>query len=204
MGRARAAGLSAGIYKTAAVARRILPPPKTYDRKGATPMATARKVDPIPEGWHTAIPSLVVHDATAALAFYGQAFGAVETLRLPYPDGRIGHAELRIGAATVMLADEHPDRGYLSPRSLGGSPVSLMLYVEDADAWFARAVTAGATVKCELRNEFYGDRSAQVVDPFGHVWTLSTRIEDLDATEVVRRFEALLASSPGTATEEAT
>lgn len=149
-------------------------------------------VNPIPDGWHGAIPSLVVHDAKAALDFYREAFGATETMRLAYPDGRIAHAEIAIGRATVMLADEHPDLGYRSPRALGGSPVALMLYVDDVDARFERAVAVGATVKCPLRDEFHGDRSGQVVDPFGHVWTLSSRIEEVDAATMQRRLDDLM------------
>ena len=166
-------------------------------------MATADARGPVTNGPEAIIPTLLVHDATAALAFYRRAFGAEETMRLPYPDGRIGHAEIRIGAAPVMLADEHPDLGYLAPRSLGGSPVPLTLYVDDAGAWLERAVEAGAIVKCPLRDEFHGDRTAQVVDPFGHVWTLSTRIEAVDTQEIVRRFHALTAQSASAPTEDA-
>lgn len=151
-------------------------------------------VKPVPDGYHAAIPSLTVHDATAAIAFYIEAFGATETARLTYPDGRIGHAELDIDGAPVMLADEHPDQGFLGPRSLGGSPVGLMLYVDDADARFARAVAAGATVRRPVEDQFYGDRSGQLEDPFGHVWTLATRIEDISSEEMTRRFDACFAS----------
>lgn len=143
---------------------------------------------PVPDGHHAAIPSLIVHDAVAALAFYRDAFGATETLRLAYPDGRIAHAEIAIGGAPVMLADEHPDLGFVSPRTLGGSPVGLTVYVEDVDASFARAIAAGATVRRDISDEFYGDRSGQFTDPFGHVWTLSTRIEDVANEEMIRRF----------------
>lgn len=150
-------------------------------------------VKPATDGHHAAIPTLIVHEATAAIAFYIEAFGATETSRLTYPDGRTGHAEIDIRGALVMLADEHPDHGFLGPRSLGGSPVVLTLHVDDPDAHFARAVAAGATMRSPVENQFYGDRSGQVEDPFGHVWTLATRIEDLSNEEMTRRFDACLA-----------
>jgi PhnB protein len=147
---------------------------------------------PIPADRRAATPYLVVDDAARALAFYRDAFDAVETLRLTYPDGRIGHAEFRIGEGAFMLADEHPDLGFLGPRRLAGTAVGFMLYVEDADASVARAVQAGASTDRPLRDEFHGDRVGDVVDPFGHRWTLATRIEDVSSEEIRRRFDAAM------------
>ncbi len=153
--------------------------------------------EPIPEDRRTATPYLVVANAARALGFYRDAFGAVETLRLAWPDGRIGHAEIRIGDAAIMLADEHPEADCVGPRALGGSPVSLMLYVADVDAAFARAVAAGARIKRGLADEFHGDRVGHLVDPFGHNWTLASRIEDVPDEEIRRRFDqALRSASP--------
>src|SRR3954469_17814594 len=135
-------------------------------------------VKPIPEGYHSVTPHLIVNNGAAAIDFYKKAFGAVELFRMPAPDGKIGHAEIKIGDSPVMLADEHPEMGYQGPESLGGSPVSLMIYVEDVDKIFEQAVTAGAKVKEALQDKFYGDRLGTVTDPFGHVWHLATHKED--------------------------
>jgi PhnB protein len=129
-----------------------------------------------------------VKDARAALDFYARAFGAEELFRLTDPTGRIGHAEIRIGSTVLMLADEHPDFGTLSPPSIGGSPVSFHVRVDDADAAVDRAVEAGATLLRPLRNEFYGARSGMVADPFGYKWFLAHEIEQVDAAEMQRRF----------------
>ena len=150
---------------------------------------------PVPENLSAVIPYLVVDGAVRALDFYREAFAAVETMRLTYPDGRISHAEIRIGGAAVMLADEHPEADCMGPATFGGSAVGLMLYVADVDAAFARAVAAGARVKRDLRNEFYGDRAGHLVDPFGHQWTLASRIEEVSAEELRRRFEAAVGST---------
>ncbi len=152
-------------------------------------------VQPIPEDRRTATPYLVVADAARALGFYRDAFGAVETMRLAYPDGRVGHAEIRIGDAAIMLADEHPEFDCLGPATLGGSPVGLVLYVADVDAAFAHAVAAGARIKREVRDEFYGDRVGDLVDPFGHNWTLASRIEEVSTDEIRRRFDAAVRSA---------
>jgi PhnB protein len=148
-------------------------------------------IKPIPDGYHTATPYLIVHDAKAALAFYVQAFGAVELMRLEGPDGKVGHAEIRIGDSPIMLADEHPQMGFRSPRALGGTPVSLMLYVEDVDARFARALAAGAKALRPVQDQFYGDRSGTLEDPFGHVWTIGTHVEDVSPEEIQRRVAAM-------------
>ena len=147
---------------------------------------------PVPEGYHTATPYLIVNDAARALEFYARAFGAKELMRFAAPDGKIGHAEIRIGDSVIMLADEHPEMGYRSPRALGGSPVSLMLYLDDVDASFARALGAGAVQLRAPENQFYGDRSGTLADPFGHVWTLATHVEDVAPDELQRRAAAAM------------
>jgi PhnB protein len=147
-------------------------------------------VQPVPEGYHTATPYLIVNDAARALDFYARAFGAKELMRFAAPDGKIGHAEIRIGDSVIMLADEYPQMGYRGPQALGGTPVSILLYLDDVDARFARALAAGAIQQRAVENQFYGDRSGTLVDPFGHVWTLSTHVEDVDPEELERRAQA--------------
>jgi PhnB protein len=154
-------------------------------------------VKPIPDGYHTATPYLIVKDAGRALEFYKKAFGATELMRLEGPDGKIGHAEICIGDSPIMLADEFPDMGYRSPQALGGSPISICLYVEDVDALFQQALAAGATVVRPVKDQFYGDRSGTLSDPFGHVWTIATHKEDLSPEEVRRRSEAFLKQHAG-------
>jgi PhnB protein len=149
----------------------------------------ASAVKPIPEGYHSVTPYLIVKGAAQAIAFYEQAFAAEELYRMPMPDGRIGHAELRIGDSRIMLADEHPDVGALSPGSVGGTPVTIHLYVEDVDATFARATAAGARVTRPLADQFYGDRLGVLTDPFGHVWSVATHREDVSEEELRRRAE---------------
>jgi len=144
-------------------------------------------VKPIPDGYHSVTPYLIVHDAAAALEFYRKALGAVELMRLPAPGGRIGHAEFRIGDSPVMLADENPAMNAKSPRTIGGSPVSLMVYVEDVDALVAQAVAAGATLVRPVANQFYGDRTGGIDDPFGYHWYLATHVEDVPPDELERR-----------------
>ena len=150
-------------------------------------------VKPIPDGRAGAIPYICVDDAAEAIAFYGRAFGALEVLRFTDPGGKIGHAEIEIGAACVMLADAYPDHGFKSPKGYGGSPVSIHLFVEDVDGMMARAVAAGASVLRPAEDQFYGDRSGKLEDPFGHVWLLSTRKENLSREEMQKRFAALMA-----------
>jgi PhnB protein len=152
------------------------------------------KVKPIPEGYHTATPYLIVSGAAKALEFYQRAFGARELFR--FPDGdRIGHAEIQIGDSRIMLADEHPDMGARSPRSIGGSPVSIMLYVEDVDAATSQAVAAGAKLQRPVEDKFYGDRSGSIEDPFGHLWHIATHKEDLTPEELGRRAAAASAAA---------
>lgn len=144
-------------------------------------------VQPIPENQRGITPYLCVRDAARAIEFYKAAFGAKETMRIGAPGGRIGHAEVRFGDASLMLADEFPDMEFRGPQTLGGSPVMLHLYVEDADAAVERAVKAGATLKRPVADQFYGDRGGQIVDPFGHAWWLATRKEDLSREEIEKR-----------------
>lgn len=150
---------------------------------------------PIPEGYHAATPYLIIKGAAEAIEFYKRAFGASELLRMADPQGRVGHAEIKIGDSVIMLADEHPAMGYRSPRSLGGSSVSILLYLEDVDTVFQRAVKTGARVLRPVANQFYGDRSGTLEDPFGHVWTVATHVEDVPPEEMQRRAEAAMRSA---------
>ena len=143
----------------------------------------------IPEGYHSVTPYIVVDGAEDAIRFYVAAFGATEVLRLSMGD-KIGHAEIKIRDSHVMLSDEWPDMDIRGPKSRGGATSSLMIYVEDADAAFARAVAAGATVERPVEDQFYGDRNGAIVDPFGHRWTISTHVEDVPEDEMTRRMEA--------------
>ncbi|HEX8070644.1 MAG TPA: VOC family protein [Pyrinomonadaceae bacterium] len=148
------------------------------------------KVKPIPEGYHTVTPYLIVGDAARAIEFYKEAFGATELFRMAGPDGRVGHAEIRIGDSHVMLSDEHPQMNARGPQSFGGSPVSFVLYVEDVDAAVERAVAAGAKLVRPVADQFYGDRTGGVEDPFGHAWYIATHIEDVAPEELQRRAAA--------------
>ncbi|PYS72938.1 MAG: glyoxalase [Acidobacteria bacterium] len=155
-------------------------------------------VKTIPEGYHSVTPYLIVRGAAEAIDFYRKAFGAVELFRFPSPDGKIGHAEIKIGDSPIMMADEYPDMGYKGPQTIGGSPVSLMIYVEDVDTVFNQAVAAGATIKEALQDKFYGDRMGTVTDPFGHVWHISTHKEDVSMDEMQERMkEHTAAASSG-------
>jgi PhnB protein len=145
----------------------------------------------IPPGYHSVTPYLMVRDATKALAFYLEAFAAEELMRFEGPPGRIAHAEVKIGDSHVMLADENPEEGFVGPQTLGGAGVSLMLYVRDVDATFARAVAAGATVRRPVADKFYGDRVGTLTDPFGHVWSIATHHEDVSVEEAKRRMASL-------------
>ena len=145
---------------------------------------------PIPDGYHTATPYLIIGGAGDAIEFYKKAFGAKELFRFAMPDGKIGHAEIKIGDSPIMLADEFAEMGYKGPRSLGGSPVSIMIYVADVDTMFDQAIAAGATVKEAVSDKFYGDRMGTVTDPFGHVWHVSTHKEDVSLEEMEKRAKA--------------
>lgn len=147
-------------------------------------------VKPIPEGYHSLTPYLSVNGAAAAIEFYKQAFGAKELFRMPGPDGRIGHAEILIGDSHVMLADEHAEIGFRGPRALGGTPVHLMVYVENVDEVFARAIAAGGKVTRAVEDQFYGDRLGGFEDPYGHIWFVATHVEDVAPEELERRAKA--------------
>lgn len=147
-------------------------------------------VNPIPDGYHSVTPYLIVDDAEAALKFYREALGAEETVRMPM-GGKIGHAEIRIGNSMVMLSDEWPDMGALGPKTRGGATSSFVLYVEDADKAFDRAVKAGAKVDKPVENQFWGDRMGGVTDPFGHQWFVATHVEDVSPEEMERRMGEL-------------
>lgn len=146
-------------------------------------------VKTIPEGYHSITPYLICKGAGEAIDFYKKAFGATEDMRMPKPDGAIAHAELSIGNSKVMLADEYPEMGYRSPQTLGGAGVSIMLYIDKVDEVFKRAIAAGAKELQAVTNQFYGDRSGTLQDPFGHVWTVATHVEDVPPEEMGRRAE---------------
>ena len=148
-------------------------------------------VQAIPTGYASVTPYLIVRDAARALDFYKKAFGAAELMRFPAPGGKIGHAEMKIGGGVVMLADESPEMGHKSPQTIGGTPITLMFYVADVDAQFAKALAAGGVVKQPLKDQFYGDRSGTITDPFGHIWTIATHTEDVSAEEMERRMAAM-------------
>jgi PhnB protein len=148
-------------------------------------------VKPIPEGYHAVTPYLIVRGGVKALEFYKKAFNATEVVRMPSPDGKLGHAEIRIGNSMVMLADEHPEMGAKSPESFGGSPVGICLYVEDVDAIWQQAIAAGGKEERPVKDQFYGDRSGTLRDPFGHQWTIATHKEDVSPEEMERRMAAV-------------
>lgn len=155
-------------------------------------------VKPIPDGYHAVTPYLIVQGADRAIAFYAQAFGARELYRMKGPDGRVGHAELQLGDSRIMLADEHPEIGARSPVSIGGSATTIHLYVDDVDATVARAAAAGARITRPVADQFYGDRSGMLQDPFGHVWSIATHREDVSEEEMTRRLAAMTpGASPG-------
>ncbi len=147
-------------------------------------------VKPIPDGYHSVTPYLCAKGAAQAIEFYKKAFSAAERMRIVQPDGRVGHAEIQIGDSVIMLVDEFPEMDMRSPQSLGGSAVSIYLYVEDADVIFNQAIAAGAKVKRPLADQFYGDRVGGIEDPFGHSWWISTHKEDLSPEEIEKRAAA--------------
>jgi len=151
------------------------------------------KVTPVPEGYHTLTPYLVVDRASEAIEFYKRAFGAAEIARMPGPGGKVMHAEIQIGDSRLMLSDEFPEMGGRSPKAFGGSPASLMVYVADVDTAFTRAVEAGASVEMPLANMFWGDRYGKVKDPFGHVWQMASHVEDVAPDEMAKRMAAAMA-----------
>ena len=147
-------------------------------------------VKAIPEGYEGATPYLIIKGAARALEFYKNAFGALEVMCMPGPGGTVGHAEIKIGKAMIMLADEFPEMNCKSPQSFGGSPVSIMVYVPDVDTFINRAVSSGAKVLRPVANQFYGDRSCSLEDPFGHQWHFATHVEDVPPDEMAKRAEA--------------
>jgi PhnB protein len=157
----------------------------------------ARKVQPIPAGYPVLTPYLSVRGAAQAIDFYKAAFGAKEVMRMPGPEGKLGHAEVRIGEALVMLADEHGAMDFLGPQARGGTTVLLHLYVKDVDATLKRAVDAGGELVRPLQNQFYGDRTGSIRDPFGHVWHLATHVEDVAPAEMRKRAAELAAKAGG-------
>jgi len=154
-------------------------------------------VKPIPEGYATVTPYLYVRDAARAIDFYTKAFAAIELYRMANPDGRIGHAEILIGTSRIMLADEFPEMNVKGPQSLEGTSVGFLIYVEDVDARFDRAIAAGATVLRPLKDQFYGDRSGTLADPFGHSWTIATHVEDVSPEEIQSRFASTMKHPEG-------
>jgi PhnB protein len=149
------------------------------------------KVNPIPEQYRGATPYLCVGDGAQAMEFYQRAFGATEVMRMAMPDGKLAHAELRIGEAPIMLADEHPEMNFRSPKSIGGTPVNILVYVQDVDALVRKAEANGAKVLRPPADQFYGDRMATLEDPFGHTWSFATHIEDVSPEEMDRRAAAM-------------
>lgn len=157
----------------------------------------AGKVNAIPEGYKGATPYLIIKGAARALEFYQKAFGATEIMRIPAPEGKVGHAEIKIGTAIIMLADEFPDMNCKSPQSFGGTPVSIMVYVQDVDRFVKQAVSAGAKVLRPVENKFYGDRAGSLEDPFGHQWHFATHMEDVPPDELAKRAEAFMKQQGG-------
>lgn len=154
-------------------------------------------VKPIPDGYHSVTPYLICKGAAQAIEFYKQAFGATELMRMPMPGGKLGHAEIRIGDSAVMLADEFPEMDVRGPQSLGGTSVSLLIYVPDVDTAFPQAIAAGGKEIRPLVDQFYGDRSGTLEDPFGHKWTIATHKEDVPPEEMQRRHEEFMQQQGG-------
>jgi PhnB protein len=159
------------------------------DSDAATTVQKAQ-VKPIPDNYPQVVPYLCVDGASAAIEFYRHVFGATERMRIPEPDGKLGHAELEIGTAVIMLSDEFPNLDVRAPKTIGGTPVTMSLYVDDVDGVFTRAVAAGATALRPVKDEFYGDRTGRFEDPFGHRWSIATHIEDVSPQEMAERAAA--------------
>ena len=165
-------------------------------------MAKAKKVpakkavNPVPAGYHEVTPYLSIRDAAGAIDFYKKAFGAREIMRMPGPEGKLGHAEIQIGGSRVMLSDEHPALDFLGPQTRGGTTVHLHVYMKGVDEVIERAVKAGAKLTRPVQDQFYGDRLGTVEDPFGHVWHIATHIEDVTPAELKRRAKKAVSSAP--------
>jgi PhnB protein len=155
-------------------------------------------VNPIPDGYPQVTPYLCVDGASAAIEFYGKVFGAKERMRMPAPDGRIGHAELEIGDSLVMLSDEYPEMRHRGPKTIGGTPVTISVYVKDVDDAFERAVSSGATSVQEVEDRFYGDRTGTFEDPFGHRWSIATHVEDVPPDQMAKRAAEAMAQMAST------
>lgn len=153
-------------------------------------------VKPIPDGYHSLTPYLIVDGAAEAMEYYKKAFGATELFRMEH-EGKIGHAEMKIGDSPFMLSDGHAEMGYKGPKAYGGTPVSLMIYVDDVDTVYPQAIAAGGTELKALQDQFYGDRSGTLTDPFGHVWTIATHKEDVTPEEIDKRLAAMAAGGHG-------
>ena len=151
------------------------------------------EVQPIPDNFPRVAPYLCVDGAAAAIDFYSRVLGATERMRMPAPEGKIGHAEIELGYSVIMLSDEHPDMDVRSPKSVGGTPVAISVYVEDVDAVFQEALAAGAKELRAIKDEFYGDRSGQFEDPFGHRWNVATHVEDVPPEEMEKRAAEAMA-----------
>jgi PhnB protein len=149
----------------------------------------ANTVRPIPDGYHTATPYLICNGAADAIEFYKRALGAVEVMRMPMPGGKLGHAEIKIGDSHIMLADESPENGIHSPQHFGGTPVSVLLYVEQVDTVFNQAVSAGAKAVRPPQDMFYGDRTSWIIDPFGHSWYIHTHVNDVSPEEMRKAMQ---------------
>ncbi len=154
-------------------------------------------VKPIPDGYPAVIPYLIVDGAAKAIDFYTEVLGATETVRMGGPDGKVGHAELKIGASVIMLADEFPDMGARGPKSVGGTPMSIVVYLADVDAVFAKALSQGAIELDPITDKFYGDRMGTFEDPFGHKWNVATHIEDVSPEEMEKRAAKAMAEEMG-------
>ena len=154
-------------------------------------------VNPIPDGYNSVIPYLYIKGAAKAVEFYKSVFGATQFVRMDGPDGSVMHAEMRIGDSMIMLSDEHPKMGALSPQSVGGSPITLHLYVENVDAVIQKAVDAGAKLDRPVKDQFYGDRTGSLTDPFGHKWYVATHVEDVSPEELKKRAAAAMSQAAG-------
>jgi PhnB protein len=165
---------------------------KTAKAKTAPTAKAKPKVSAIPKGYHTAIPYLVIRDAASAIGFYTKAFGAKEKVRMSFPDGKVMHAEIKIGDSVIMLSEENPAWGSRSPQALGGSAAHVMLCVKNVDAFVAAAVQAGASITMPIADQFWGDRFGKITDPFGHEWSVATHIEDVSPKEMKKRADAFM------------
>lgn len=169
---------------------------KKAKARSKAPARKAKKVQPIPAGYHAVTAYLSIKGAGQAIDFYKRAFGAKEIVRIPGPQGSIGHAELKIGDSLVMLADESPDMGFLGPHARGGTTIQLHLYVRDVDATVEKAVAAGAKLTRPIEDKFYGDRAGTIEDPYGHVWYIATHKEDVPPKEMKRRMDEMMKKTP--------